>query len=165
MTFAARDVDDGHRPSARQGDDVGQVVLAARVAVVDRLEPAGEVRVGAAITPVLISRIARCFGVASLCSTIARTRAVVVAHDAAVTRRIVELDRQQRQRAVARMPHDRSERLGARQRIGAEQHERHAVGRKLRQRLRERMSGAQRRILQRPAKIGIGKTLRTASPP
>ena len=86
-----------------------------------------------------------------------RHLAVGVADDAAVTGGIVELDRQQRQRARARVADDRFERLGARQRVGAEQDERHAVGAELRQRLGERVARAQRRILQCPMEIGVGK--------
>ncbi len=54
---------------------------------------------------------------------------------------------------------DGFERLGAGQRVGAEEHERHAVGAELRQRLRERVARAQRRILQRPVEIRVGKAL------
>ena len=85
--------------------------------------------------------------------------AVGAADDPAVTGGIVELDRQQRQRAPPRAIQDRRERLRARQRIGAEQHERHAVPREMRQRLCQRVAGALRRVLQRPREVGVGKAL------
>ena len=89
-----------------------------------------------------------------------RHLAVAVADDAAVAGGIVELDREQRQRARARVADDRFERLGARQRVGAEQHERHAVGAELRQRLGERVARPQRRILQCPVEIGDRESAR-----
>ena len=55
-------------------DDVGQVVLALRVVVLQRGEPARAARcAGAAISPVLISRIARSLVFASFCSTMRTT--------------------------------------------------------------------------------------------
>ena len=159
MTFAARDVSMGTLVLPREGDDVGEVVLAARVAIVDRLEPAGEVLRGRrhhagvdlADRALLRRRV--------LVLDDRLHRALGVADDAPVAGRVLELDRQQRKRALTCMPDDRFERFRPRERVGAEQHERHAVAGQLRQRLREGVPGAERRILQRPAKIGLGKTL------
>ncbi len=159
MTLAACDVAIVHAFAARQRDHVGQVVLAACVAVVDRLEPAGEAR-GRGGHHARVDLADRALlGCRVLVLDDGRHRAIRAAHDAAVSGRVVELDREQRQRALTRMSDHRLERLGARQRVGAEQHERDAIGCEVRQRLRERVSGALRRILQCPLQVGFGKAL------
>ena len=88
-----------------------------------------------------------------------RDLAIGTANDASVTGRIVELDGQQRKDAFLRALGDLAQRLGARQRIGAEQHQRDAVGAQSRHRAPERIAGAARRILARPGEVGVGKSL------
>ena len=120
MTLPARDVSIGTLLLPRERDDVGEVVLAARVAVVDRLEPARE----------MLRRRRHHAGVDLADRALLRRRVLVlddrlhralgVADDAPVTGRVVELDRQQRKRALPRMPDDRCERLRPRERVGAE---------------------------------------------
>jgi hypothetical protein len=75
---------------------------------------------------VLISRIRRCSGVASLYSTIACT-APPDRERFDRSARVVELDREERERALARRPQHRLQRVGGHQWIGAEEHERDAV--------------------------------------
>jgi hypothetical protein len=133
-------------------------MLAARIAVVDRLQPAGEMlrrrRHHARVDLANTALLRRCV----LVLDDGRHPAVGVADDAAVTGGIVELDRQQRQRARASVLDDCLKCLGARQRVGAEQHKRHAVFAELRQRLGERMAGSEWGILQRPMEVAVGKS-------
>ncbi len=79
----------------------------------------------------------------------------LLADDAAVSRRIVQHDRQQSD-AVARGNDQRAQRRRAGERHVAVKDQRARVLAELGQRLRERVAGAQLRRLQRPVERGIG---------
>src|SRR5947207_4196751 len=148
-----------HAVAHRERNHVGQEIFAARIAIVDRRQPAREGR----------GRRRHDAGVDFADRLLLESRLLVLddgghpsvrgANDAAISRRIVEVDREQRQGAPPRVLDDFTQCRFARQRIRAEQHQRHAVGRERGKRAAQRVARAARRILPSPDKIGIGKTL------
>ena len=110
-------------------DHVGQIVFAARVAIVDARKPAFERRCRRRHHAGVDLANSALFGACVLLLDDGRYFAAGVTHDASVAAGIVELDGQQRQGAVLRTLDDLPQRRDARQRIGAEQYQGHAVGR------------------------------------
>src|SRR6266545_261576 len=146
-----------HAVAYRESNHIGQEIFAARIAIVDRRQPMREGR----------GRRRHDAGVDFAYRLLLEARILVLddrgntpvggANDAAVSRRIVEVDREQRQGAPLRVLDDFPQSRFARQRIGPEHHQRHAVGRERGKGAAQCVAGAARRILPRPDKIGIGK--------
>ncbi len=139
----------------RHRDDVGQVVLALRVVVLQVAEitaqrpriEGDETGVDLVHAPLVVGRV--------LVLDDARDGAALVAQHAAVARRVVDQRRQQRELAARAVGDEALERLRPNQRHVAAQHEHSMVVGNRRHGLHDGMARAELLGLQRPLEIGL----------
>ena len=139
------------------GDHVGQVVLALGVVVRQLVEPAGELAAGHD-HDAGVHFADGALGVGGiLLLDDAHDAAFAVAHDAAIAGRVVEADGEDGELVVAGRFGQLDQRVGAQQRHVAVKYEYRLVARQMRQRLADRVTGAELLGLQRPVDREIGE--------
>ena len=124
----------------RGGNDVGEVILFLRILVLQSREPGLKAR-GRQHHDAGIDFTQRPFGRGCIIFLDDALDLAAAAHDAAITMRIVEFEREQRE-SLARGPVKRHQRLRPGERHVAVEHQSRHLGIEVGQRLRERMAGA-----------------------